>query len=684
MIKASTSLSFLLAAAACGGGAPDTGFSGSFGAGLSDGATTDGATDDGHESETDGELVISIELEPAYAVIEVHDGTVPDPLPFTAIGTTASGEVIPVSGVWSFDRPDLADFTGSSLAATGLAGGTGTVTFESAVGEATTTATIKLFVIDDPIDVDPAIEDAFDDATTPDPALDLLYPYDETVFPRGLAGPTMMWNGGGSEDVYRIRLYSSTFDYTGYAVVPPPSRFELPLAPADVWRQLSDSVTGPFAVEVQRYDGQNAYLAKAQTWTMSTANLRGAIYYWEVENGAVVRLDPGAAAPATFLQTEGACVACHSVSRDGSTIVASLNGNGNGYASPWATYDATSGESLYSTLSESTYGNPSGFQAISPEGDYVLWRQWADAASTPSSMVLSESGSSIPLAYLETPGGTPTHPSWSADGRSVAFGVRTEGNGLDFVQSNLWTASIELGTDPPQFSNLRQIVANDPTRPTLTYPTYSPDSQWIAFMRATKSRTRSYAATAETPESRCEAELWLTNTDGSVQLLLDAANRVPSAAAEQQHLSFEPTFSPVAAGGYFWLVFVSERTYGNRLTDTSLAGRRKQLWVTAIDAAPTAGEDPSHPAFWMPGQSLEQGNMRGNWALSPCKGLGAPCEAGYECCEGFCLYDPEVGDTVCGEPQSCGQLEDACETNADCCDPMAVCIGGYCSEPFIP
>ena len=685
MIKTSTSLSFLLAATACGGGTPDAGFSGSFGGnGLSDGASGASTDDGAPESETDGELAVSIELAPAHAVIEVRNGMVPGPLPFTAIGTMPGGEVIPLSGVWSFDRPDLAAFDGSSLTATGLAGGTGTVKLESTAGEATTTATIKLFVVDDPVGVDPAIEDAFDDATLPDPALDLLYPYDGTVFPRGLAGPMMMWNGGGAGDIYRIRLYSSAFDYTGFAVVPPPSRFQLPVAPADVWRQLSDSVTGPLTVEVQRYDGQNAYMAKTQTWTMSTANLRGAIYYWEIENGAVVRLDPGAAAPEKFLQNENACVACHSVSRDGSTVVASLHGNGNGYASPWATYDAATGETLFSTLSESTYGSPSGFQAISPEGDYVLTRQWSDAASTPSSMVLSEAGSSAPLAYLETPGGTPTHPSWSADGRSVAFGVRTDGNGIDFTTSTLWTASIDLGAEPPQFSNLRQIAANDPTRPTLTYPTYSPDSQWIAFMRATKARTRSYAATPEAPESRCEAELWLTNPDGSVQLLLDAANRVPSASAEQQHLSFEPTFSPVAAGGYFWLVFVSERTYGNLLTDEALATRRKQLWVTAIDAAPVPGEDPSHPAFWLPGQSLTQGNMRGNWALSPCKGLGAPCEAGYECCEGFCLYDPEVGGNVCGEPQSCGQLEDACQTNADCCDPMAVCIGGYCSEPFIP
>ena len=76
--------------------------------------------------------------------------------------------------------------------------------------------------------------------------------------------------------------------------------------------------------------------------------------------------------------------------------------------------------------------------------------------------------------------------------------------------------------------------------------------------------------------------------------------------------------------------------------------------------------------------------MRGSWALSPCKALGASCEAGYECCEGFCIYDEASGGNVCGEPQSCAQQDDACESAADCCDDDAVCIGGFCSQPFIP
>ncbi|MBK8236837.1 MAG: PD40 domain-containing protein [Deltaproteobacteria bacterium] len=624
--------------------------------GDTDGSDTKGSGDDGEVE------VVSIEIEPANAVIEIVQGVLPPALPFAAHGVTAEGERVPLSGTWGFDRPDLATFDGAGLAATGLAGGTGTVRFAASAGEAETLASIRLVLVDDPEGVGPGVAQAFDDAVLPDPALELAYPYDRTVFPRGLAAPQLMWNGGGAGDVYRVRLVANTFDFTGYATSPPPSRYTMPSVPQDVWRTLTDSVVGDVTLELQRHDGTQAYLPRAQTWTLSTANLRGSIYYWAVNLGDVVRIRPGESAPSTFLEKQpGQCVACHSVSRDGSTIVASRDGG----ASPWSVFDATTGLSLMGS------SQSSGFQAISPEGDYVLWRQWQDETFTPTSMLLSWAGDDVPLATLEAPGGTPVHPAWAPDGHTVAFGVRSDGNGLDFTHSSLWLADVDV--DTPQFSNLRQVVSEDATRPTITYPTFSPDSQWIAFGRATASRTRG-----------ADGELWLVDTAGETALLLAAANGGDAVPASQRHASYEPTFSPVAAGGYFWLVFVSERAYGNLLVDEDPTTRRKQLWVTAIDASPTAGGDPSHPAFWLPGQSPDDHNMRGSWALSPCKAVGASCEAGYECCEGFCIYDEASGGNVCGEPQSCAQQDDACESAADCCDDDAVCIGGFCSQPFIP
>jgi hypothetical protein len=146
-------------------------------------------------------------------------------------------------------------------------------------------------------------------------------------------------------------------------------------------------------------------------------------------------------------------------------------------------------------------------------------------------------------------------------------------------------------------------------------------------------------------------------------------------------MSCEATFLPVVVGGYMWLVFGSERQYGNTLTDANPTTRVKQLWVAAIDASPQAMGDPSHPAFWLPGQELNNQNMRGQWTLAPCKQIGDDCTAGYECCDGFCHVDAN-GNHICqDQPGPCANTGDACTTAADCCDAQAECIGGFCSAP---
>ena len=91
------------------------------------------------------------------------------------------------------------------------------------------------------------------------------------------------------------------------------------------------------------------------------------------------------------------------------------------------------------------------------------------------------------------------------------------------------------------------------------------------------------------------------------------------------------------------------------------------------------GQDPSHPAFWLPGQEIGNNNMRGEWALSPCKMLGDTCTAGYDCCGGFCR-DNGMGMLTCTDQSGgCSQIGETCKTAADCCDPQATCTGGFCA-----
>jgi hypothetical protein len=107
----------------------------------------------------------------------------------------------------------------------------------------------------------------------------------------------------------------------------------------------------------------------------------------------------------------------------------------------------------------------------------------------------------------------------------------------------------------------------------------------------------------------------------------------------------------------------------------------KQLWVAAIDQDPSAGVDPSHPPFWVPGQDPTTLNMRGYWALDPCRQDGASCDQASECCGGACLS----GSNVCGEPpgQTCKPVGETCASVSDCCGASAgyQCINSHCTEP---
>ena len=566
--------------------------------------------------------VVSLSISPTNPVIEVLDGAIPAPTTFVANGTTKSGATVQVPGMWAYDRIDVGTMNAGTgdLTATGLVGGKGTVTFtpQGLNLSATTSATVKLHFTSNPQMVSSSTMGMFGQTSTPDPVLNVLYPYDKTVFPRGLTGPVLQWNGGAATDLYYVHAVSPTFEFEAWGTVPPPSQYTFPSMTTDVWKKLTDSTTGDITVTIQRNDGAQAFLQ----------------------------------APAGV-----SCIACHSVSKDGSTLVASFNGG----QSPWGTFDAASGSSIFNS------GQNSGLQAISPDGKFVLWGTWDDGSfNSAGQLTLTSQSSVTPLAQLNPGGGAPAHPAWSGDGKNVAFAVRTDGNGLDFNTSTLWTTSVDLGSST--FSNTHKIVDSGSPQTATVYPTYSPDSQWIAFERCTHSRSRANLG-----------DVWIVQADGSNGVPLDNANGKGLLTGAEISSTYEPTFMPVAVGGYYWLIVVSERTYGNTLTDVNPSTRHKQLWVTAVDASPMPGQDPSHPAFWLPGQETANNNMRGEWALSPCKMLGDVCTAGYDCCGGFCK-DNGMGMLTCSNTAGmCSQLGDKCTTAADCCDPNAMCVGGFCS-----
>lgn len=614
--------------------------------------------------------VVKIEVTPADKTLVVKNGDLSAAsIGYSAKATLSDGSTLDVPGcTWTIDRIDLGSFTASTFKASGTAGGTGKVTCTAAGVSGSTTVTVALKdEVDSGSGLDDAGKSALLAATTADSAVTkLLYPYDGTVFPRGLPSPELQWNGGAAPDVYAITLEVPGMTFTSFLKPGNPARATIP---KDSWNKLLDTATPkvPLKVSVRRLAGGaggTAFLSTTQQWTIAAANLKGSIYYWRINGGKVVRIKPGATAPEDFLKLAGGktCIACHSVSHDGSGLVGT-------YEDPFTTgvFDPKTGGQ------KASFGDTL-FSASYPNGSVVVTTHQASAAT-----LFDSAGASLEPSGLGGFGPSVSHPAFSPDGKWLAFASRKDGNWADFNQSDLMLAPFDITTK--KFGAAKVLRASGGR--TLTYPSFSPDSQHLVYMDSTQSTRPG------------KGDLHMMKVDGTGDVALTTLNTAGLASADLS-LNFEPTFGPVVAGGYFWVVFVSTRQYGNRLNKTydafrDVCGkdgwdktpcRNKQLWVAAIDASPTPGKDPSHAAFWLPGQDLGDQNMRGYWALDPCKGLGEGCEAGFECCEGTCAADAPGSAKKCVKPPpgKCRDLGDKCETSKDCCDePLGVeCIGGVC------
>ena len=653
-----------LLGAACGDDAADatttTSGAGASGSGTSNGQGGDIFGDAGPDG-----VVVSLEYVPASASVTVDGSGTPTSTVFELRATFDTGQTVVVQAESvEFDRPDLAALSAgppASLTPIGDYAGTGNLRGIFKGVEATAAFTVAIDEDDVGEGVDPAAVDALDAGDLPaDPAVTtLLYPYDQTVFPLGLASPLVMWAAPQAGDVVRIRYAQNGYVLDTYRVVEVPAQVRVD---QQAWDFLTASNAGdPVQVTLSRYDvaTATAYTSATQSWTIAPESLRGAIYYWTTSAGGhLARIQPGTGAqPSTV--NNGVCMGCHAVSADGSTLVASWEGqpvdDGTGDNRAWSSWDLPS-ETLR-VLSTSF----SGTLAVSPDGKYTVYgSQTLKLGDTATGQHVESGLEALPLA----PGmsGFQT-PAFSPSGQRLAM---VEGVGTWY--HNLRDGQLVVADFDAQavsFSN-KQALAHTSAFPegqrVLQYPSFTPDSEWVAF-HATND-----------PDGRNIGDLWIQHVSGSAPVRLATLTDGAPDAADDNH-SLEPTFNPEERGGYFWVVFTSSRQWGNRIVGVPNL-EQERLWVAAIDPA-IGAVDPSHPPFFLEGQEENTKNRRGFWTLSACIPTGdpTPCGAGFECCSGFCI------DGVCGEPETdpCVGVGESCSTDADCCNADYVtCTGGVC------
>jgi hypothetical protein len=162
-------------------------------------------------------------------------------------------------------------------------------------------------------------------------------------------------------------------------------------------------------------------------------------------------------------------------------------------------------------------------------------------------------------------------------------------------------------------------------------------------------------------------------------------------------LNYLPSMAPTDAGGLSWVVFTSRRMYGSvahgtpwepKATETCYSGgpSTKKLWVAAVDSSWTPGTDPSHPAFYLPGQELTAGNSNAYWVNSSCAAVGASCSSHDDCCGGTGAAATTQCRVVsaatfpptrqCENKSSCSAAGEECITATDCCTGLSCPTGG--------
>jgi hypothetical protein len=588
----------------------------------------------------------TLAIMPATARIDVVDGLA-QPVTFTA---TLDGA--PVTPTWSVSAALVTIDAQGDVTATGELGGRANVTATDDGVTATATVEVHLKITSNPAGASGADQTSLRGATTPDATTGWQYPYDHTVFPRGLPAPELMWRGGAAGDLVYAHYVTDFVDVEQFAKATLPAR--LPLDAAS-WRELAESGDGgSLALTVARLPaGGAASRLVRQAWTIAPGRLPGWIYYFQNISpiGTTVRIAPGAAAPDDFLARAGAtsnCVTCHVVSADGKTMI-----DGGDY--PGSTFDLVSNSFVFSVTSLGENTRQWGAPATLPDGSALV----QNAAPTPTGgygidgLWDSHSGARVAKSGLDGP--KFDQPSFALDGRTLVFVDHTTG------------ALTTYAFDPPmKMASSPTVLLPAGAGDAIRRPTFTADGQTIVYARGVLD-TRTGASDLYA--------LRLGSTGGEVRLAaLDGDDTTFDAGARDQHVNYMPYAGPIESGGYQWIVFVSRRTYGNRMTGTVAA--TKQLWIAAIDPTITKG-DPSFPAFYLTGQSALIRNWDPDWALPVCAADGAACAVGSDCCARSC-----TGGT-CGAraPGACGGDGDGCSSAGDCCDVGARCVNGFCSAP---
>jgi hypothetical protein len=464
-----------------------------------------------------------------------------------------------------------------------------------------------------PANLDRATVQLLLDGTGDTASMRYLYPYDGTVYPQGISGPSVMWDGPASSAVY-VRLHSGSFDYRGCLKPSAPNRLELP---SSAWNAAVAATRGsadPFTLDLKLAAGETIYGPISEQLVIAKGALTGSVYYMTTVSSfaisGVMRVRAGGTAE-PFLASVN-CTGCHSASANGTRFLAYSAGGGASFslsaASPVTPLlaPAPGGEfaGIYPDGSVYVAGaHPTGAGPISYGGGVMNAGLYDMATGT----LIEDSGVPVGAAM----------PAFSPDGSELAF--------TDFGASPGSTLSLMRFSIGTRAATESRSLYSMPGR-YAGWPAFLPDGKGVVFTLG-DSADFSGKGVGLTPGNLLpgpSTDLFIVDAASHTATMLSQAMGFHSASDLESahtylpggvvdlHENYYPAVSPAASGGYAWAFFDSARTYGNQ-------GAHRAIWGTAITVSSdgTYGADPSHPAFYLPGQDGATPNFRAVPVLDP-------------------------------------------------------------------
>ncbi len=616
----------------------------------------------------------SITVSPAHQDVTLS-GSAAAPLAFTATGALDDGTVIELQEAalaWSATRGDDGDpgtINAGTLAPNPLLGGTVTVsaTDGCVVGSATVTFTIDA-VLGTPVNPD----DWQGTPVSAGPLPEIVYPSDQTRFPRNIHQTLFQWRSGGADE-FRLTFQGAGSTVTVFTdgahllcSAPDAACFE---ADEAAWALIAGSNAGgtvTWTVDALDRSTPTPTIRRGASITIgfSLRDVRGAIFYWSTTSAGVRRANVGDPDPEDYLvgkpvgtnyAVEGQvkCVACHVVSRDGRKLAAPVETTGR-HKSLWIA-DVTLTAPPFPRVSDVDDTEGHGFATFSPDASLVM-------AAWGGPMWLVDAATGAFVADVDLAGGEGTAPDWSPDGTQVA-----NSNKRGDAPASAAIAVLPV-TGATTFAAPEILIAQAGDRTNL-YPMFSPDGRWLAFSRGKGGHGDD------------EMQLFVVDALGArpgTPVELVNANRVVSnELTDGQHQNAAPTWAP--PGDLAWVAFNSKRPYG--LVDED--GGQQQIWVAAVDPAAleSGAVDPSWPAFRLQFQGLDEDNHRAFWALDV-REEPPPVDAGPPL--------PDAGAPPdAGPPPPCVLRGGACDPVTDsCCEAIDRCLTAddgatYLCVPFL-